>query len=388
MAQAPQWRAIGRSVRGASHVRSGKPNQDAFACLPRSGTGPPLIVTVSDGHGSAKSFRSDVGSRLAADKTAWLIQDLLDGQPDPTNLSAVKRTAEERLPQEVVRWWRAGVKHHISKSPFTPEELDTLEQEKGVAARLQVEHHPTLAYGATILSVLVTEKFILYLQLGDGDILVVQENGEVVRPIPGDERLFANETMSLCMEDAWREVRMRFQALYETPPPLILLTSDGYGNSFVNDDAFFKVGSDLLEILQSEGLGPVERNLEDWLREASETGSGDDVTLGLLCRTDILGSKPHPAPLAIRQETNSEIDRAIEKEEETAGDDEQPAEATPSAEEKSLTTLKKQQGKSKEPHEPAKYWHDGSQEVEDHATAWLGEQDEERDGNGDAEEED
>ena len=256
MHTAPEWRVLGHSVRGAAHFRSGLPNQDAIHWLPATRTGPPLILTVSDGHGSAKNFRSDVGSDLAVRQTAWLIQDLLDGQPDPANLSAIKRTAEERLPQEIVRQWQEAVASYHRKTPFTSAELRALEEEKGLEARRKVEATPRLAYGATILCVLVTTDFILYLQLGDGDILTVSEAGEVQRPLRKDARLFANETTSLCTEDAWRDVRFRFQTIFGAPPALIMLATDGYANSFVNDTAFFKVGSDLLAILREEGRRP------------------------------------------------------------------------------------------------------------------------------------
>lgn len=289
------WHILGQSVRGYAHHRSGLPNQDALHWLPASGVGPPLIVTVADGHGSAKSFRSHVGARIAVEETAWLIQDLLDGQPDPRNLSAVKRTAEERLPREIARRWSDSVTEHLRKNPFRPEELAALEAAQGSAARQQVEDHPPLAYGATVLAVLVTADFVMYLQLGDGDVLVVAEDGTVSRPMPGDERLFANETTSLCMVDAWREVRFRFQALYGDPPALILLATDGYANSFVNDEAFCRVGSDLLQILQDEGPGYIADSLEGWLNHVSKEGSGDDITVGLLYRTAVLRSRAEEA---------------------------------------------------------------------------------------------
>ena len=293
-----EWRAIGQSVRGASHVRSGLPNQDAIRWLPASRVGPPLILTVSDGHGSPRNFRSDIGSRLAVEETAWLVQDLLDGQPDPGNLSAIKRTAEERLLEEVVRRWQKAVDEHLSKNPFTQEELDTLEEKRGARARRDVESAPRLAYGATIVTVLITSSFVLYLQLGDGDILVISDKGEVKRPLPDDPRLIANETTSLCMRKAWRDIRFHFQALFGEYPALILLATDGYANSFVDEAGFFKVGTDILDMLQHEGPEMVEENLGTWLEDASTAGSGDDITLGILYRTDIVGSasKPQPKP--------------------------------------------------------------------------------------------
>ncbi len=301
MGKTPQWpagvwRVVGQSVQGASHVRAGIPNQDAIQWFPDSGLGPPLILSVSDGHGSPRNFRSDVGARFAVAEMTTLMRELLSaGPPDPTKLTAIKRTAEERLPGEITRRWREAVARHLKDNPITPEELETLEKRRDPKARRIIEKDPHIAYGATLLSVLITSGFILYLQLGDGDILTVAENGEVTRPMTRDPRLIANETTSLCMTDAWREVQIKFQALYGPHPALILLSSDGYANSFVNDAAFIKVGTDILDILRTDGLEVVEQSLETWLTDASKAGSGDDITLGLVFPVEILPStKPAP----------------------------------------------------------------------------------------------
>lgn len=286
---ATAWRVIGRSVRGASHVRSSLPNQDAIAWYPESGEGPPLIVAVSDGHGSPRNFRSDVGSKIAVAETTQIVHSLLvEGQLDPDRLSAIKRLAEERLPGELTRRWRDVVTRHLDEHPITPEELNLLEERRDARARRSIEKDPHLAYGATLLCVLVTGSYIVYLQLGDGDILTVAADGDVTRPIRRDARLIANETTSLCMHDAWREVRVSFQTLFGPPPALILLSTDGYANSFVDDAAFRKVGSDILDILRTEGAAVVEDNLSTWLADASQAGSGDDISMGILFPAHIL----------------------------------------------------------------------------------------------------
>ena len=288
------WRVVGRSVQGASHARGGMPNQDAIQWFPDSGEGPPLILSLSDGHGSPRNFRSDVGAQCAVEAATSLMRELLlAGQPDPSKLSTIKRTAEERLPDEVVRRWRAAVARHLDEHPITQEELETLEKRRDAKARRSIEKDPQVAYGATLLSVLITSGFILYMQLGDGDILTVADNGEVTRPMTRDPRLIANETTSLCMHDAWREVQIKFQALYGPHPALILLSTDGYANSFVNEEAFVKVGSDILDILRTDGLEIVEQSLSDWLKDASQAGSGDDITMGIVFPVSIL---PAPAP--------------------------------------------------------------------------------------------
>jgi hypothetical protein len=285
----PQWRAIGHSVRGAAHVRVDLPNQDAICWLPESGTGLPLVLAVSDGHGSARCFRSDVGSRLAVEIATQVTQEFLDSLADSLNLSAIKRWAEENLPRAIVHRWRDRVADDIFAHPLPKADLDRLEANEDVTKRRQVVLDPLLAYGATLLTVLVTESFILYLQLGDGDILTVSDAGEVSRPpLPADARLFANETTSLCSRDAWREFRSHFQVLSGSPPALILLSTDGYANSFRDEAGFLQVGADFLALIRADGLDAVHESLESWLSEASRNGSGDDITVGILCRTDAL----------------------------------------------------------------------------------------------------
>src|SRR5262245_13224454 len=165
-----EWYGVGQSVQGASHVRSDTPNQDAMRWSPESRQGPPLMLAVSDGHGSTKCFRSQLGSTYAVDAAVSVIQALVDGQPDLDNLSAVKRMVEEQLPQHLVRRWQQAVQAHLQTHPFREEEWSKLVAKEGPKARQLVESHAFLAYGATVLAVLVTESFVLYLQLGDGDI--------------------------------------------------------------------------------------------------------------------------------------------------------------------------------------------------------------------------
>jgi hypothetical protein len=231
-------------------------------------------------------FRSQWGAQLAVRVATRLLQRFADTQPELSLLSAAEHAAEEWLPQALAGDWADMVKAHLQQEPFSPQELTTLTQQEGAAALLAVETHPLLAYGATLLSVLVTDTFILYVQLGDGDILTVTETGEVTRPMPRDERLFGNVTTSLCAPEAWRDFRVRVQAVAEAPPALILLTTDGYANSFRDEAGFFQVGTDLLAIIRADALERVQDSLEAWLTETTQGGSGDDITLGVLCRMD------------------------------------------------------------------------------------------------------
>ena len=269
-----QWQVVGQSVRGASHERNGLPNQDAICWLPSAGHGSSMVLTAADGHGSPRYSRSHIGAALAVEKAAQLVDEFLQSQNNVDNLSLIKHASEEWLPRALVRSWSEAVGEHLQSDPLSPADLSLLAADSAVA------------YGATLLVIAVTERFVLYLQLGDGEILTVSESGDVNRPLAKDERLFGNETTSLCAPEAWRDFRMSFQPLTQSCPALILLSTDGYPNSFRDEAGFMKVGSDLLHMIRKGGLASVKDHLEGWLRDSTRAGSGDDVTLGILCSID------------------------------------------------------------------------------------------------------
>jgi hypothetical protein len=282
----PEWRIIGESIQGASHTRSGQPNQDAIARFPASGDSLPLILAVSDGHGSAKYFRSDKGASFAV---AAAIDTLSQFQENLASfLTSSRMGLEEHLSKSIVNTWRSEVYTHFQREPFTDEDLRLLEEKEGPAARQIVEGNPVLAYGATILAVMITESFIAYLQLGDGDILTVSEQGKLDSVFLVNSKHFANETTSLCSSNAWCDFQFRIEKVSPSSvlPALILLSTDGYKDSFSSDEEFRKVGSDLFEMIHSNKLEEIKSNLPGWLSEATRIGSGDDITLGILYRMD------------------------------------------------------------------------------------------------------
>jgi len=261
------WQVAGQSVRGAVHERNGLPNQDAIHWLPASENASSIVLAVADGHGSARYSRSHIGARLAVESSTQLVHDFLNGQAGGDNLSLIKDATQEWLPRALVRRWVELVTENLTSDPLGGAEVEP----------------SVVAYGATLLVAAVTEHFALYLQLGDGEIITVSESGEVTRPLTKDDRLFGNETTSLCAPDAWHDFRVSFQPFGQTPPALILLSTDGYPNSFRHESGFFKVGSDILSMIREHGLDMVKDNLAGWLSDSTRAGSGDDVTLGILC---------------------------------------------------------------------------------------------------------
>jgi hypothetical protein len=155
----------------------------------------------------------------------------------------------------------------------------------GQAHELMEDQGLYLAYGTTLIVVAITESYILYLQIGDGDILVVGDDGKSVEvPIPPDPSMVGNETASLCLPSAQNLFRSSFQNVGERLPDLIAVSTDGYSNSFADTPSFQKIGPDFLRLIRSHGIEHVRGEMGAWLDQVSERGSGDDITLGLLVR--------------------------------------------------------------------------------------------------------
>jgi len=267
MVSHPFWTVSGKNVRGAAHIRHEKPCQDAFLPLQVDDA---VIAAVADGHGSQRCPFSDEGAWMAVETVSGLLQELyVKAEKDP---AVIEKLAKEKLPHLLVGRWRERVKAaHVAQGRVESAEA--------------VDDAVLVQYGSTVLAVLATEVFLLFVQLGDGDILTVAEDGQVSAPLPKDERLMANETTSLCSPRAWEDVVVQFYPLTGRPAPaLVMLSTDGYSNSFSKQEDFHQVGTDFLQLIREHGLATVMQHMGGWLEQTSQEGSGDDITVSLLCQ--------------------------------------------------------------------------------------------------------
>jgi Protein phosphatase 2C len=271
-----KWRAVHASVRGTAHQRMGMPNQDAVA-YGESAEG--MVLAVADGHGSGRHFRSQVGSVMAVQVGVTVVLEYVSGGKGDL----------AELGRQVAEAWLAAVRADLEQSPFLAEELQTLEESVGGRSRVLVEERPELAYGATLLIAATTESRLIFMQLGDGDILVVGADGTTTRPIADDARLVGNQTTSLCQPEAWREFRTAEVTARQGLPVLVLLSTDGYVNSFGSQEEFAPIGRRYLQILRERGPQGLAEELPGILTEATQQKSGDDITLGILHSEAIRG---------------------------------------------------------------------------------------------------
>ena len=287
------WRGVWHSTRGASHLRKGLPNQDAIALIYGEDDGCIHGLAISDGHGNAKAFRSDYGSSLAVRLATELCISALRQVTDGATQRSIREWLEDDFPKLMARRWTDAVLQDFTLRPPDDAELERPRFTLDASVVDSLLKSPISIYGATLIVVFWVGDLLFLAQLGDGDLLVVMDDGATFEPVPHDARNFANATTSLSLPDAAESFRTEFLQVADRVPALILASSDGWRNSFADDAGFLRVGPDILDDVRAHTLLEIADRLEIWLANATASGSGDDITLGMLVRSDVVASAVH-----------------------------------------------------------------------------------------------
>jgi hypothetical protein len=193
-------------------------------------------------------------------------------------VGSIEAYLRNEVSTSIVERWRRRVLQDVDQRPFT-------DDERARAGDL-LDGAPLISYGCTLVLALFAPQWIGFLQIGDGDVTVVQGNSAYA-PVPGDDRLVGGETTSLCLPTAAADARVA--AVGEPLPDLVALTSDGYANSFASPTWRTDVGLDLRRQLGRLGIEVVEAELVAWLAD-SAVAAGDDVSMALVQRKDVPGA--------------------------------------------------------------------------------------------------
>lgn len=257
---APLGWAIGCSRTGAAHQRQGRPCQDAYALWSGAVAGQTcLIAAVADGHGDARHDRSQCGAALAVQAAMDLVRAFALAHDQAPALPALTHDFKTHFPRRLGQRWRAAV-------------CDVAQTEDpAIYTR----------YGTTLLVALAVADTLLVGQIGDGALLWSTETtcDVLLRPVP---TLMGTETHSLCSNDA---TQLWQTAVWtRTSAGLVVLTTDGLTDALGEDvAALAPFARSLSQRLSEFGPMPVAAALPDWLDHYSAQGSGDDITLALLC---------------------------------------------------------------------------------------------------------
>ncbi|MCX6400965.1 MAG: protein phosphatase 2C domain-containing protein [Propionibacteriales bacterium] len=278
-----RWTVLSGTTIGSVHVRDQLPLQDSVLTWSDYELGQ-AVIAVADGHGHKLHFRSDTGAALAVvcavEELRRILADLAGVGESADHAAAVDLVSTAGA--ALVDNWVAKVRHHIEANPYSPAEEDL-----GAAA------DPLRAYGSTVLATAAVGDMVVFLQIGDGDSVLVSADGEASRPLPEDPDLDGLHTSSLCQARPVDALRVAVVDARVDDVALIFLCTDGFGRSRVDADGWWRqTGEQLLEFSRSRGLVWVREQLPEWLEEPARIG-GDDTTMALLVRSDVGGiSRP------------------------------------------------------------------------------------------------
>ena len=273
------YELICASTQGADHIKHGIPCEDYGQVFESELC---KIFAVADGHGDSNCPRSQFGSKtaceLAISEMEKFCSDIKENAWESRIISPGKEldSLAHQLISSIVAKWVKSVNEELENNPLTDGERAGCEKyieryDKGE----RLEH----IYGTTLIAGLITEKYLLLIQQGDGRCVVFNADGSASQPIPWDEKCFANITTSLCDEDAIQRFRYCTVNLNDNPLVACLVGSDGVEDSYLSMDLMHSYYRDLLVYASENGTAALNEYLGEALSEFSKQGSGDDVTI-------------------------------------------------------------------------------------------------------------
>lgn len=257
------------TVIGDSHVKKG------IVCQDSSGTeicDEFAVAVVADGHGSAKHFRSDVGSSIAVKISIGLLSRYLKRKDFREQFGNHSEFILGQLEKQILMKWREAVEEYHRENPLTEEEKTSHPGCPDEGGRISV------IYGSTLLVAVMTEGFSFGIVLGDGGFVCLDGNGRLFIPVE-DEQAHANYTSSLCNTDAIRYFRHWYT---REKTEALFVSTDGLFKSFASDEDFLKYHGLLARMYQDpeKTMISLNRNFEKRTRE----GSGDDISIAFVYR--------------------------------------------------------------------------------------------------------
>ncbi|HAL18893.1 MAG TPA: hypothetical protein DCO86_04645, partial [Spirochaetaceae bacterium] len=169
---------------GESHLRKSKPCQD---CSSSERLSEGFAVCVSDGHGGRDYFRSDRGSRFACEAFLEAAKRNHGGMAAfKTDAGVLGEAFFRSLAGFILSSWHDRISEDLNADPIMSEELNDVSD--SMRGRYLSGDRTHTAYGATIVGAVVCKRFWYGVQIGDGELACLSNQGEWLRPIPEDDK--------------------------------------------------------------------------------------------------------------------------------------------------------------------------------------------------------
>jgi len=279
------WGVIGASVQGPYHKNKGQPNEDAIGWYQVKPGKLPIILSVADGVGDETCFRSGRGSRFAIEASIESCRKYI---------RKIQYWHEEQLRHflldDIIERWNQKISEDLKNDPFSPEEeLLSTKQVRHAISHItdagsidQLKFIRSYPYSTTLNTVIVTQTAIIALQVGDGDIVSVQDDGFTTEIFPQATGCGVIPLSDPNVQNFCNICRKRMD---EARPLILYVSSDGYsaGYDTSNGKPSFDeiIAFEFHSKIQGFPLAEIQEALPSLLEELSQ-GSYDDLSLGII----------------------------------------------------------------------------------------------------------
>ncbi|WP_455529492.1 PP2C family serine/threonine-protein phosphatase [Ruminococcus sp.] len=273
------FNGFSHSVMGASHEKTNLVCQDSSAFKAEDHY---AIAVVADGHGSKKHFRSHLGSKFAVEAAIEAIDRYYeDREALEANLPDNYKLILKNIEKQIISNWNVRIEKHLAENPVTEEEKSKFTKEEFEAIL------PESYYGSTLVVAVAGENYTFGVQIGDGSLVAIFEDGKAVMPMEYNEAAPANVTASVCNSNA----AGMFSSFYAPNKRLIALygSTDGLYTSFGSEYDFL----DYHTIITSQlvNLETFKTVIKNNLSKRSHFGTEDDISLACIYDEALLNEK-------------------------------------------------------------------------------------------------
>lgn len=192
-----------------------------------------------------------------------------------------------QLERSIIQHWHERVAADLADHPLdTDDRYRALED--GDRAALVIS--PVKAYGATFIAAVLTDSCFFVLKLGDGNacLLTRDLHAQLMNhlfPQLVDDELQFNLTTSLCNSDADVAFKHCFCRLNDRRDVQgLILTTDGIINSYQSEQAYLGFIENIFAGYREQQRKDAHAELAEFLPRLSEKGSGDDLSVAIVCR--------------------------------------------------------------------------------------------------------
>jgi hypothetical protein len=291
--QNPKWRIVTGSVQGATHKNLGIPNQDAVNYSQNTPENLPVILSVADGIGSPDFFRSDRGSRFAVETAVESANQLIDHVRAMDELS--ENVIRDQFCRTFTRHWMERVIKDYHEDPPENTVIESNERKanfyyQSTGFENDTQKSEAIAaypYSTTSITLIATPQFLIVVQIGNGDVLMIEPAGVISRPFP--VVLQDIGVLSVSVPESWKLFEIWHKDNSDGSLPVaVFLTTDGYRDSYDFEQDFEKYCISVFhDFFTQYDVETIQEGVSSVLYRVSLEGSGDDVTIGILCDPEV-----------------------------------------------------------------------------------------------------